>query len=120
MLTIKSITSCNLNTTPLYSNNISQTISEYKKQFKDIYNENYIVVEDDLVINSIQGVYGYRCGLLGYLSNLVAYKFSEKSNPEFLQMFLNRFVNKTINSNDYEIISFGVYRSSTILLKIIN
>jgi hypothetical protein len=106
MLSVKSITSCNINTTPLYSNNVAKTITEYKNNMKNIYNKDYTIEEDELIINCVQGMYGYRCGLLGYLSNLLSYTLSKKSNPVFLQSIINRFVNNPLNSNDYEIISF--------------
>ena len=107
MLTIKSITTCNLNTTPLYSSNVSNTIYEYKDHIKNIYND-YNVKEDELIINCVNGIYGYRCGLLGYLSNLLSYKLSEKRNPQILQSLLNRCVNKPLYSNDYELLSFFI------------
>ena len=106
MLSVKSITSCNINTIPLYSNNVAKTISEYKNHMKNIYNKDYTIEDDELIINCVQGMYGYRCGLLGYLSNLLSYTLSKKSNPVFLQSVINRFVNNPLNSNDYEIISF--------------
>ena len=106
MLTVKSITSCNINTIPLYSNNIAKTISEYKNHIKNIYNKDYTIEDDELIINCVQGMYGYRCGLIGYFSNLLSYTLSKKSNPVFLQSIINRCVNNSLNSNDYEIISF--------------
>jgi hypothetical protein len=93
MLSVKSITSCNINTIPLYSNNIAKIISEYKNYIKNIYNNNYIIEDDELIINCVQGIYAYRCGLIGYLSNLLSYTLSKKSNPVFLQSVINRCIN---------------------------
>lgn len=108
MLSVKSIISCNLNTTPLYSNNVYKTICEYKNHIKYLYNKDYIIEDDELIINCVQGIHGYRCGLIGYVTNLLCYDLSKINNPIFLQALLNRVLNKKMISNDYEIFSFFI------------
>lgn len=106
MLTIKSITSCSINGKPLYSSNLTKRIIEYKNYVNSNYNEDCKINKNELTIVGVQGLYGYRCGVLGYLCNILNSNISERHNPSCFQTFLNQFVNNTILSNDMEIISF--------------
>ena len=104
MLNLRSVISCNINGTPLYSCNLSKRIDEYKNFIDESSKEN--ISEDDLVIISIQGLYGYRTGILGYLSNMLSYRLSKNNNPKLLKSLLNVFISSDIESNDFEICSF--------------
>ena len=108
MLHIKSITSCNINGLPLFSSDLSKRIHEYKKYISENLNENYNITDNELCIVCIQGLYAYRCGLLGYLSNLCSYKLSQNNNPSYFQRCINYFTNCDVKSNDYEIFSYGL------------
>lgn len=108
MLNIKSITSCNISGIPLFSSNLSTRIYEYKKYISENLNENYTFKENELCIVCIQGLYGYRCGLLGYLSNLCSYKLSQYNNPSYFQRCIKYFSKYDVKSNDYEIFSYGL------------
>ena len=106
MLSIKSITSCNIDGLPLLSSNLSKRMYEYKKYISENLNENYEINENELCIVCIQGLYGYRSGLLGYISNLCSYKLSQYSNPNYLQKCVNYVTGNNFESNDYEISSY--------------
>jgi hypothetical protein len=102
MLNLKSIISCNISGTPLVSCNLSKKINEYKKFVNENYNEK---IKDDLVIISIQGLYGYRCGIFGYILNNLSYELSQNNNPTILKSILNLIISSKIESNDFEILS---------------
>jgi hypothetical protein len=104
MLSIKSITSYNINNTPLFSSDLSKKIHGYKKYINNNLNKDFN--ENELVIVSIHNLYGYRTGILGYLSSLLSYKLSQYSNPTCIQTVLKNLFNCEIKSNDYEIVSF--------------
>jgi hypothetical protein len=108
MLKLKSITSLNMNGHPLYSNNLSKRIFEYKKYIKENTPKKNIQ-EDELVILTIQGLHGYRVGLLGWIVNQLSYRLSQYSNPVLFQSLINRFLNKNkVLINDYELFSFSI------------
>lgn len=108
MLTIKSITSCNINGKPLYSSNLSKRIIEYKTYVDSNYDSKYKLNDNELTIVGVQGLYGYRCGMIGYLSNLLNYQLSQRFNPTLFQNFINRFATNKVLSNDIEIITFWI------------
>jgi len=106
MLSIKSITSCNINGSPLFSHELSKRIFEYKKYIKEnVHKDNVNINNNELNILCIQNLYGYRTGIIGYLSSLLSYKLSQYNNPTFFQRMINLF-NYEVKSNDYEILSF--------------
>ena len=73
MLNLKSITSLNIKGTPLKTDNLSKRIFEYKNYINDnIKNPE----NKDLVIISVQGLYGYRVGLIGLLLNNIVFNIS--------------------------------------------
>ena len=103
MLNLKSIISCNINGTPLTSCNLSKRIYEYKKFLDENVKEKFL--DDELFIISIQGLYGYRSGILGYLFNKLSFELSQYHNPTLLKSFLNVFISNNIEANDFEILS---------------
>jgi hypothetical protein len=103
MLRLNSITSCNVNGIPLYTSNLYKKIETYRNYIKDnLQKENN---EDELYVFTVQGLYGYRCGIFGYLLNKISYTLSQKSNPTFIQLLLNSLFNLDMKGNDYEILS---------------
>jgi len=113
-LQIKKICSLKLKGTPLYDN-IFNNISVWKQNINEEISsdnintgffENNSPEDPDLNILCIQGVYGYRTGLIGKLFNIYSSYFSEVTKPIYLQSILKTCYN--IDSNDYEIISFGI------------
>jgi hypothetical protein len=104
-LKVKSLSSLNLEGTPLY-NNIFPNIQEWKSVLE---------TEDcgELNIICIQGVYGYRTGFIGKLFNMFGYQLSKCSNPIYLQSILKIFYD--VNANDYEIIAFLLSMISRII-----
>lgn len=106
MLNLKSITSLNINGIPLKNNNLSKRIYEYKN-FSHESMINNSINDNELCILSIQGLYGYRVGILGLLTNHISFMLSKKNNPTYLQKFINLFRKKNpLLGNDFEIISF--------------
>ena len=59
---------------------------------------------DKLIVMCIQGVYGYRTGLLGKMVHTIAEYFSFYSNPMFFQNIFNFFY--TTDANDYELTAY--------------
>lgn len=108
MLSIKSITSCNINGNPLTSYELSKRIYEYKDYIKNnISKKNDFKINDnDLVIVCVQNLYGYRTGILGYLGNLLSYRLSQYNNPTLFQRIIKNVFSYEIKSNDYELLSF--------------
>jgi hypothetical protein len=116
-LQIKKICSFKVKGTP-FSDNIFNNISSWKKNINEeltcdninpIFFKNNPSIEindSDLSIICIQGLYGYRTGLVGKLFNIGSRYLSKISNPRFLQSVINNFY--SIESNDYEIVSFGI------------
>ena len=80
------------------NNNIFTNIHEWKK----IITETCSSKGDGLDIICIQGLYGYRTGLLGKLLSNAGCYLSKFSNPNFLKC-----IGET-HSNDYEIVSFAL------------
>ena len=112
MLNLKSITSLNIKGTPLKTDNLSKRIFEYKNYINDnIKNPE----NDDLIIISVQGLYGYRVGLIGLLFNNLVFNISKNNNPTYLQTFINKFFKDTISGNDFEIFSYGISLVSRVL-----
>ena len=112
MLNLKSITSLNIKGTPLKTDNLSKRIFEYKNYINDnIKNPE----NDDLIIISVQGLYGYRVGLIGLLLNNLVFNISKNNNPSYLQTFINKFFKDTISGNDFEIFSYGISLVSRVL-----
>ena len=112
MLNLKSITSLNIKGTPLKTDNLSKRIFEYKNYINDnIKNPE----NKDLVIISVQGLYGYRVGLIGLLLNNLVFNISKNNNPSYLQTFINKFFKDTISGNDFEIFSYGISLVSRVL-----
>jgi hypothetical protein len=100
MLRINTITSLNIDGIPLLSNNLQERVQQYRKFIKENIKNNSNN-EEELEIFCVHGLYGYRVGLLGWLSTFLSYKISQFSKPKFLQ----RLFNYKILGNDYEIIS---------------
>ena len=98
---MNSITSCKFNGIPLIDGNISKKICEFNKLFE---NKN----SNDLNIVAINGLYGYRTGITGWVLNLCSFYLSRNSNPKLIQNFLNYVFKEEskILSNDFEIISY--------------
>ena len=112
MLNLKSITSLNIKGVPLKTDNLSKRIFEYKNYINDnIKNPE----NDDLIIISVQGLYGYRVGLIGLLLNNLVFNISKNNNPSYLQTFINKFFKDTISGNDFEIFSYGISLVSRVL-----
>ena len=112
MLNLKSITSLNIKGTPLKTDNLSKRIFEYKNYINDnIKNPE----NKDLVIISVQGLYGYRVGLIGLLFNNLVFNISKNNNPTYLQTFINKFFKDGISGNDLEIFSYGISLVSRVL-----
>ena len=112
MLNLKSITSLNIKGTPLKTDNLSKRIFEYKNYINDnIKNPE----NDDLIIISVQGLYGYRVGLIGLLFNNLVFNISKNNNPTYLQTFINKFFKDGISGNDLEIFSYGISLVSRVL-----
>ena len=94
-------------------NNIFNKISKWNifanEQIKQnsLIDTNYPVLEtNNLNIICIQGLYGYRTGLIGNISNIIAKYLSIYSNPIYLQSIIKLFC-KT-DANDFELISFAI------------
>ena len=107
MLRLKSITSANIDGVPLISSNLKYRLNEYKRYINDNIKENNN--EEELEILSIHGLYGYRTGIFGFLSNYLTYNFINCKNVNFLQRFLNFLTKNNYKieaSNDFEIIAF--------------
>lgn len=111
MLYLSSLTSCKFNGIPLLNSNISKKIFEYNK-FLDNNLKNINVKDDDaLHIITINGLYGYRTGIIGYFSNFFSLYFSKNNNPKNMQKFLNhmfRSNKQKIFANDFEILSYFI------------
>lgn len=102
MLYMNSIMSCKFNGVPLNDANISKKIFEFNKIME---NKN----SSDLNIITINGLYGYRSGIIGWLLNLCSLYLSKNNNPTMFQNFLNYVFTDEKNkilSNDFEIISY--------------
>lgn len=102
MLNINSIMSCKFNGVPLIDGNISKKIFEFNNLME---NNN----SSELNIITINGLYGYRSGVGGWLLNLLSLYLSKKNNPTIIQNFLNYIFRNDKNkilSNDFEIISY--------------
>lgn len=102
MLYTNSITSCKFNGVPLTDGNISKKIFEFNKMME---NKN----SSELNIITINGLYGYRSGIGGWLLNLSSLYLSMNNNPTIFQNFLNYAFEDQKNkilSNDFETISY--------------
>jgi len=58
--------------------------------------------DNSLKIICVQGLFGYRSGILGKISDYFSYNISQYVNPLYLSKFLN------VDSNDLEIITFFI------------
>ena len=97
MLKIKSLTSCNINGIPLKSVNLSKRMFEYKSYI----NENVNLINDsEFVVLTINGLYGYRVGILGWLSTYLSHCLSQVNNPLCIKSIFDNVI-----ANDYEVIS---------------
>lgn len=103
MLNMNSIMSCKFNGVPLSDGNISKKIFEFNKLMEE-HNDT-----SELNIITINGLYGYRSGVGGWLLNLLSLYLSKNNNPTLVQNFLNfvfRDEKNKILSNDFEIVSY--------------
>lgn len=105
MLKIKSINSFNIEGVPLMSNNLYKRLNEYKEYISNNIQKETIK-SDELVILNIQGLYGYRVGLIGWISNYITSKLSKYSNPTCIKSLLNVISSQNdIVFNDFEFMS---------------
>jgi hypothetical protein len=84
-----------------FINNIYNTISEWKSYIQYSINDN--TDKDSLKILCIQGLYGYRSGILGKLFDYVGYRLSQYIKPKFISSFSD-----DIESNDFEIVTLFI------------
>jgi len=101
-MNVKILSSWNLNIEPLYSTDIPDKIkkcNDILKIKKEIDEHN----KDELLIQCVQGAYGYRSGIIGNILNILCENISEFHKPMLISTFMN---NDDIKSNDYEIISY--------------
>ena len=107
MFCVNSITSYKFNGIPLTDTNIPRKIVEYNNFVNSNLSEKNLD-KDNLNIITVNGLYGYRTGIIGWCSNFCSFYLSKKSNPTRFQRFLNYIFNKDdkILGNDFEIISY--------------
>ena len=108
MFCVNSITSYKFNGIPLTDNNIPKKIVDYNNFVSSNLSENNLD-KVNLNIITINGLYGYRTGIVGWISNFCSLYLSKKNNPTRFQRFLNYMFNKDdkkILGNDFEIISY--------------
>jgi len=108
MFYVNSITSYKFNGIPLNDANISKKIFNYNN-FIDSNLSTKNADIDNLNIITVNGLYGYRTGIIGWISNLCSLYLSKKNNPTLLQRFLNYMIkddDKKILSNDFETVSY--------------
>ena len=108
MFCVNSITSYKFNGIPLTDNNIPKKIVDYNNFVSGNLSENNLD-KVNLNIITINGLYGYRTGIVGWISNFCSLYLSKKNNPTRFQRFLNYMFNKDdkkILGNDFEIISY--------------
>ena len=84
-----------------FINNIYNNILKWKSYIKYSINDNS--EEDSLKILCIQGLYGYRSGVLGKLFDYTGYHISQYTIPGFISSFF-----ENIESNDFEIITLFI------------
>ena len=102
MLCMNSIISCKCNGIPLFNDNISKKIFEYNN-LKLNKNKN------ELNIITVNGLYGYRTGIVGWISSLCSLYLSKNNNPTSFQRFLNYILKndeQKFLANDFEILSY--------------
>jgi hypothetical protein len=105
MLKIKSINSFNIEGIPLMSNNLYKRLNEYKEYISNNIQKEAIK-SNELVILNIQGLYAYRVGLIGWVSNYITSKLSKYSNPTCIKSLLNVISSQNdIVFNDFEFMS---------------
>jgi hypothetical protein len=66
--------------------------------------------DSELNILTINGLYGYRVGIFGWLMNICSLYLSKNNNPVNLQKFLNYIIkdnSEKLLANDFEILSFA-------------
>ena len=107
MLNIKSITTYKINDTPLFSSYLPESIIKNLKFMNDNF-EKLKFEKNDLVILSVNGLYGYRTGICGLLTNFLSSKISIYNEPTFLSRCFNSLCSEELVNNDYEMFSLLV------------
>ena len=96
-MNIHSIININLNSIPCFSENSS----DYNK-WTEMFDKKVDFTSDKLQIACVQGVYGYRCGILGKLLSYMSHNLN--FNTHYIQNFLNSncefFKKNNLHSND--------------------
>ena len=109
MFCVNSIASYKFNGIPLVDTNIPRKIDDYNNFVNSNLSQKNLN-KDNLNIITINGLYGYRSGIIGWGSNFCSLYLSKKINPTAFQRFLNYIFNrdgdKKILGNDFEIISY--------------
>ncbi len=84
-----------------FINNIYNNIPVWKSYIQYSINDNSD--KDSLKILCIQGLYGFRSGILGKMFDYLGYNLSQYIKPKFISRFFN-----DIESNDFEIITLFI------------
>ena len=115
---LKSISNINFKATPFFS----ELINNYK-YWKPIVGENVpdVVKDDELLITTVQEVYGYRTGILGYFFHHLHNLYSPKTYA--LKSVLNNHIqvlkNNNLSATDFELFT-GYFSYINRFLPLIN
>ncbi len=90
---------------PLFSSYLTQNIIKSQSYINNNIFDKLKCQKNDLVLLSIHGIYGYRTGIFGFISNFLSNKLSKFSKPTILSRCVNSIFSQELVNNDYEIFS---------------
>jgi len=103
-LHLKCISNVNIKNKPFFSNNLKK--EKWLDAIQSISLNDSNIDDNALIIVFLQDLYGYRTGLLGYLSTLLTSKLNKYTPSTFIfSTLLNYFLNSKFKCNDLDILS---------------
>ena len=103
-LKLKCISNVNLKNKPFFSKNFKK--EKWLNALKLNSINNLSKDDDDLIIVCLQDLYGYRTGLIGYITTLLTSTINKYTPSTFLfSTIINFIINSELNCNDLDILA---------------
>ena len=102
-LDLKYIASVNLNYKPFFSSQFEK--DRWKNDIDTALPKSLNENENELTILFLQGLYGYRSGVIGYLANLLSVTCGKYFNTYLLKFIINSVFQTKFNCNDLELLT---------------
>lgn len=105
-LNLKCILNWNLQGVPFFTKDLNVKQKIWKQTLANSLPTEEELEDNDLVVVCIDNLFGYRCGLIGYILMLISSNFSYYlSNSTLLNRCVNYVCKSELNSNDFEILA---------------